>query len=307
VLDLRLVERVAEDLGTSPGLVEKDWHVVRALAVIAQVDPGGMAPAFSGGTSLSKGWELIKRFSEDIDFKVAEPPAASASAARRARSNYRRRMFDGLIGADFALEGEPEVRNDSRFFAADLAYGAQFGAGQGLRAHIRIEVSFRAPAVPPIARPIRSLIATAAQEPPELATFPCIDIVETAADKLSALAWRVRARRRGEPKDDPTIIRHLHDLAALEPALESASQFRKLVLAAVAADIGRGGESDPPTDPAVIFAGMLQRLETDPLWAREYEDFVRQVSFADANSEIVFSAALDACARLIAKVITREG
>jgi predicted nucleotidyltransferase component of viral defense system len=72
VLDPRLVERLAEDLGTSPGLVEKDWHVVRALGVIAKVHPGGMMPAFSGGTSLSKGWELIKRFSEDIDFKVAE-------------------------------------------------------------------------------------------------------------------------------------------------------------------------------------------------------------------------------------------
>ena len=33
-------------------------------------------PVFSGGTSLSKGWGLIKRFSEDIDFKVAMPAAA---------------------------------------------------------------------------------------------------------------------------------------------------------------------------------------------------------------------------------------
>lgn len=38
MLDPRLVERVAEDLGTSPGLVEKGWHVVRALGVIAQVE-----------------------------------------------------------------------------------------------------------------------------------------------------------------------------------------------------------------------------------------------------------------------------
>jgi hypothetical protein len=29
-----------------------------------------------------------------------------------------------------------------------------------------------------------------------------------------------------------------------------------------------------------MFVEMLQRLETDPLWAREYEDFVRAVSFA---------------------------
>jgi nucleotidyltransferase AbiEii toxin of type IV toxin-antitoxin system len=306
VLDRRLVERVAEDLGTSPGLVEKDWHVVRALAVIAEVDTGGMAPAFSGGTSLSKGWELIKRFSEDIDFKVAEPPAASASAARRARSNYRERMLGALTSAGFGLEDKPHVGNENRFFAADLGYGAQFGAGQGLRPHIRIEVSFRAPAVAPIERPIRSLIAAAAREPAEVAAFPCIDIVETAADKLSALAWRVRVRRRGEPKDDPTIIRHLHDLAALEPALETAAKFRELVLAAVAADVGRGGEKNPPTDPSVIFAGMLQQLETDPLWAREYEDFVAAVSFGDSDSKIVFAAALGACSRLVENAVTRE-
>jgi hypothetical protein len=73
-----------------------------------------------------------------------------------------------------------------------------------------------------------------------------------------------RVRRRAEPKDDPTIIRHLHDLAALEPALESAAKFRELVLAAVAADVGRGGEKNPPTDPALIFADMLKRLESDP-------------------------------------------
>ena len=79
MLDRQLVERVAGALATDEGLVEKDWHVVRALAVIAAVDHAGAAPAFSGGTSLSKGWGLIKRFSEDIDFKVAMPAATSGA------------------------------------------------------------------------------------------------------------------------------------------------------------------------------------------------------------------------------------
>jgi len=51
----------------------------------------------------------------------------------------------------------------------------------------------------------------AQREPPEVASFPCVDAVETAADKLSALAWRVLVRDRTSPNDDPTIIRHLHD------------------------------------------------------------------------------------------------
>jgi hypothetical protein len=44
--------------------------------------------------------------------------------------------------------------------------------------------------------------------------------------------------------------------------------------------------------PAAMFADMLQRLETDPLWGREYEDFVRQVSFAGPGEAIHFTDAL---------------
>jgi predicted nucleotidyltransferase component of viral defense system len=299
VPDRRLVEEVAADLGTTPGLIEKDWHVVRAIGVIAQVDHAGMMPAFSGGTSLSKGWELIKRFSEDIDFKVGEPAASSASRARRERTAYRHRVLEALTSAGFDLVEKPDVGNESRFFSADLAYCAEFGAGQGLRPHIRVEMTFQAPALPPVARPIRSLIALAQRQPPEVAAFACVDPVETAADKLSALAWRVHARDRAGPDDEPTIIRHLHDLAALERHVASAPRFPELVLAAAAADVGRGGDAEISADPTAMFAEMLRRLETDPLWAREYEDFVRQVSFAGPGEAIYFVDALAACARLV--------
>ena len=103
-----------------------------------------------------------------------------------------------------------------------------------------------------------------------------------------------------QPKDDPTIIRHLHDLAALEEAVTAAPNFRQLALAAVAADLGRGGEKDPPTDPAVIFAGLLQQPESDPSWANEYEDFVQAVSFAEPSEGITFDDAVGALARLVA-------
>lgn len=76
MLDRHLVETTAEELGTRPGLVEKDWHVVRAIGILAVLDHGDVQPIFSGGTSLSIAWGLIKRFSEDIDFKVAMPAAA---------------------------------------------------------------------------------------------------------------------------------------------------------------------------------------------------------------------------------------
>jgi predicted nucleotidyltransferase component of viral defense system len=299
VLARNLVEEVAADLGTRPGLVEKDWHVVRAIGVIAQVERGGMMPAFSGGTSLSKGWELIKRFSEDIDFKVGEPATSSASRARRERTAYRERVLEALTGAGFELESKPVSGNESRYFSADLAYGGEFGAGEGLRPHIRVEMSFQSPALSPVERAIRSLLAAAQKQPPEVAAFACVDPVETAADKLSALAWRVCARDRTRPGDDPTIIRHLHDLAALEQKVSSAPRFRGLVLAAAAADAGRGGEGVPFGNPPAVFREMLRRLETDPLWAGEYEEFVRQVSFAGPGEVMHFADALSACRRLV--------
>jgi hypothetical protein len=159
-------------------------------------------------------------------------------------------------------------------------------------------MTFQAPALPPVARPIRSLIAMAQRQPAEVAAFACVDPVETAADKLSALAWRVHARDRAAPDDDPTIIRHLHDLAALEQHVASAPRFPELVLAAAAADVGRGGGAEISANPAAMFAEMLRRLETDPLWAREYEDFVRQVSFAGPDETLHFANALAACKRL---------
>jgi hypothetical protein len=298
VPDRRLVEEIAADLGTVPGLVEKDWHVVRALGVIAQLDHAGMQPAFSGGTSLSKGWELIKRFSEDIDFKVSEPAASTAGHGRRARTAYRERVLAALTSAGFEPLGKPIVGNESRYFSAALAYGAEFGTGAGLRPHIRVEMSFRAPVLAPVARPIRSLIAMAQQQEPEVSSFPCVDPIETAADKLSALTWRVLARDRSQTDDDPTMIRHLHDLAALEPSVAGAARFRELVLAAAGADVGRGGQSGA-TDPLLNFAEMLSRLQTDPLWAREYEDFVRAVSFGEPGEIVDFRAALAAVGRLI--------
>jgi hypothetical protein len=49
----------------APALIEKDYYVTEALRIIART--AGSQVIFKGGTSLSKGWNLIQRFSEDID------------------------------------------------------------------------------------------------------------------------------------------------------------------------------------------------------------------------------------------------
>jgi predicted nucleotidyltransferase component of viral defense system len=51
--------------GLRPAIIEKDYYVTEALRVIAS--SAGDKVIFKGGTSLLKGWNLIQRFSEDID------------------------------------------------------------------------------------------------------------------------------------------------------------------------------------------------------------------------------------------------
>lgn len=297
MLDPRLIEQIANTLGTRPEMVEKDWHVVRALRVLSTLKHADIRPIFSGGTSLSIGWGLIKRFSEDVDFKVAMPTAAT----RTQRRAYREAVLVAMAAQDFQVIGDVKASNSSRLFNADFNYPSQFNTGQGLRPHLRLEMSFAPPALEPIAHPIHSLVSRAQRQAPEIAEFLCVDPVETAADKLSALAWRVCARQRGGNNDDPTIIRHLHDLAALEQIASSAQGFVKLVQAAASADSDRGA-GNVPTDPNERFAKMLDLLTGDPLWAQDYDEFVQNVSFAEDEEKISFPAALEAGRRLVEKV-----
>ncbi|WP_200979812.1 nucleotidyl transferase AbiEii/AbiGii toxin family protein [Echinicola sp. 20G] len=48
---------------------EKDWWVVQTLETIFEMEVASHL-VFKGGTSLSKAWKLIDRFSEDIDLAI---------------------------------------------------------------------------------------------------------------------------------------------------------------------------------------------------------------------------------------------
>ncbi len=60
---------IATQKGMKPFAVEKDWWVSRSLEIIFQM-PIAEHLVFKGGTSLSKAWKLINRFSEDIDLAI---------------------------------------------------------------------------------------------------------------------------------------------------------------------------------------------------------------------------------------------
>jgi len=66
---IAIFNAVASEKGMKPYAVEKDWWVSRTLEIIFQMEIAKHL-VFKGGTSLSKAWKLINRFSEDIDLAI---------------------------------------------------------------------------------------------------------------------------------------------------------------------------------------------------------------------------------------------
>ena len=112
---LRLPEGMKDsDVRTLRGLreaiIEKDYYVTEALRIIEQA--AGPQVIFKGGTSLSKGWGLIQRFSEDIDIfldpTAFEPPLGKKAIDRELKK--LRQADRAAPGTDLRREGEPDHR-----------------------------------------------------------------------------------------------------------------------------------------------------------------------------------------------------
>ncbi len=212
-------------------------------------------------------------------------------------------MLDAMAAAGFMLKGEPLVGNASQFFRADFDYGAKLSLSEGLRSGLQVEMMFDPPVREPSLRRLRSFVAQARRQEAEVPGILCVDPVETASDKIAALAWRSCVRDRSSPKDDPTIVRHLHDLVALTDHIADSADFVDLALKALEVDAKRA-KSEAMTGEALLRA-MLLTITSDPLWRDEYERFVERFSYAADEEIITFDRVVEVCQRLVYRVLER--
>ncbi len=104
--------QIAEKTGMAAFAVEKDWWVVQTLAIIFEMEVAKHL-VFKGGTSLSKAWKLIDRFSEDVDLAIdiiffgfeGELIKKQKTALRKAASVYIAGTFFEEIQAKFHEKG----------------------------------------------------------------------------------------------------------------------------------------------------------------------------------------------------------
>jgi hypothetical protein len=268
----------------SPALVEKDWHVVKALGAITGAGTAPFRLVFGGGTALSRAHRLIRRMSEDIDLKIVSDSPPTRPALRHLRDT----LTDALLEAGFQFDPEnPEHResgNASRYTLYRLPYSS-IAAGQGiLRPEIRIETAVWPLRLPPIEKPVTSFVAEAFNRPPEVPAIPCVALTETAAGKFVALTRRAGAElaEAGGPRD-ATLVRHIYDLHAIRAHCDFA-EVAALARTIMLADAKAYGHQFPAyrENPIAETQRAVEGLTKYPGFASRYAAFRRDMVYGES-------------------------
>ncbi|MEI6094474.1 MAG: nucleotidyl transferase AbiEii/AbiGii toxin family protein [Gammaproteobacteria bacterium] len=140
---------VSEDKAINPSIVEKDYWIMHTLWGLQQQ---GFDFELKGGTSLSKGFDIINRFSEDIDIQIH--PTASLevkSGKNHDKTKHiasRRAFFDNLANIlvipDVAFHRDNEFDDLSKMRSAGIrgAYQSHFSSLEALKNGVLLEVGF---------------------------------------------------------------------------------------------------------------------------------------------------------------------
>ena len=112
----QLLAVVANERALDPMLVEKDYWIMHSLWGLQSQ---GFVFELKGGTSLSKGFGVIHRFSEDIDIRI-EPPAdmdvkTGHNQDKPAHIDSRRAYYD-VLSKRIRIPGIDSVERDTFFY-----------------------------------------------------------------------------------------------------------------------------------------------------------------------------------------------
>jgi hypothetical protein len=212
------VEAAAERLGISATAVEKDYWVSDVLRVLAR-DFGGDF-IFKGGTSLSKAYRIVERFSEDVDVLVLAGDRGLGSTDKLMKA-MGAAAAAGIGGTATSVGGSETGRHRSY----EVAYPSTRVPTALIRTSVLLEMGVRGGQHPHESVPISCLLGdvlgtegTDLSQFDDLAPFEVVVLHpgRTLLEKLvhvHATAQRLAADQSRQP--DPRSGRHFYDVLQL--------------------------------------------------------------------------------------------
>ena len=231
---LQILDITSAEKGLPRLAVEKDWWVVMVLKALSQTQYAHLA-SFKGGTSLSKGWSLIERFSEDIDvalrregrFAISGTSNTQLAKARRMARHYIVRelpeelakALSALGVSDFTVEPETsknkggeqyELRADTHPSVIYVNYKSVIDeTSEYLLPRVKIEISCLSMDEPVEEKTIRSFISEAIPEAEDVSVnFNTVIPTRTFLEKIFLLHEEFQKEKPRSYR----MSRHLYDL-----------------------------------------------------------------------------------------------
>ncbi|MCP5558051.1 MAG: nucleotidyl transferase AbiEii/AbiGii toxin family protein [Verrucomicrobiaceae bacterium] len=236
---LELLDAAAQQRGLAPAILEKDYWVCKTLDAIFALPELGSHLVFKGGTSLSKVYGLIDRFSEDVDVSFhreflgfgedRDPEAATGKEQTRRiealqqacqdciRETLLPRLQDSLIGLlgdsqGWSLEIDPQDPQ-TLLFHFPQAGGTRLAY---IAPAVRIELGARSDHWPSEDHPIRSYLGETFDLPMGSAAVRSLAAERTFWEKATLL--HAEAHRDPAKPMPARYARHYHDLARMATA-----------------------------------------------------------------------------------------
>lgn len=170
-------------LGLRESMIEKDYFATEALRIIAAF--GRDRVIFKGGTSLSKGWNLIQRFSEDLDVFL-DPGAFDPPLGKKAIDRELKKLRQALEQHPGLTFVEPESQTIGGVGRNDrFAYPQRFAGTGDIRNRVFVEAGTASGRQPTEVIGLQSYVGQFLQE-----TGATLDTEDEAPFKMRLLHFR---------------------------------------------------------------------------------------------------------------------
>lgn len=241
------------DRGLRASIIEKDYYVTEALRLVAEAAPGHLI--FKGGTSLSKGWDLIHRFSEDLDLFL-DPTSYEPVMGGKKLDRALKQLRDAASKHPALIFLPGESQTIGGFGRSDrFSYKQRFGGPGAIANRILLETGTASGRQPTEVREISSYVGAflaatgkslgATDEQPF--RMPLLHFRRTFVEKLFAIHAKVELlKTEGRPLGP--YARHYYDLYQLAEQPSVVAMLRSEEYEAIRTDYDRVSRKHFPRD-----------------------------------------------------------
>ena len=128
-----LIIAASNELHIPPGIIEKDYYVTFALRELASRVKGMV---FKGGTSLTKCYQILERFSEDIDISYAASEGVPGESRKR---QLKKAVVSSIESIGFSVANLEETRSRRSYNCYRASYSSIYTPLLELKPELVIE------------------------------------------------------------------------------------------------------------------------------------------------------------------------